>query len=53
MEIFLNLKCEVIFNINIIKIQIIHVATDFSVNHIKKYGWILRKDWIHNELLKW
>jgi len=43
MEIFLNLKCEVIFNINIIKIQIIHVATDFSVNHIKKIWMNFKK----------
>jgi len=29
-----NLKCNTIFNINIVKFLMIHVAIDFSGNHI-------------------
>jgi hypothetical protein len=38
-----NIKCEVIFNIKIIKILIIHVVIDLSENHIRIYIWYLRK----------
>jgi len=48
----MNFKCKVIFYINIVNFLIIHVVIDFSDNHIKEYGLILRKKWIHNELLK-
>jgi hypothetical protein len=37
----MNLKHKVIFNINIVKILIIHVAIDFNG---KKNGWVLRKN---------
>jgi predicted KAP-like P-loop ATPase len=49
----MDIKCKVVFNIKIITILIIHVAINLSENHIKKYGWILRKKWTHNWLLKW
>jgi len=42
-----------IFNINIIKILIIHAAIDFSENHIKKDGWIIKMEWTHNGFLKY
>ncbi len=32
------------FNINTIKILIVHVEVEFNWNHIKTYGWILRKN---------
>jgi hypothetical protein len=33
-----------ILNTNIVNKIIIHVVIDFSENHIKSYGWILRKN---------
>lgn len=33
-----NLKCKVIFNINILNFMIIHVTIDFNENHIKEDG---------------
>jgi hypothetical protein len=31
----------------------IHVEINLNGNHVKKYGIILKKDWIHNGLLIW
>jgi hypothetical protein len=39
----MNFKCKFIFNINIIKILIIHVAINFNGNHTKQYRKKLRK----------
>lgn len=33
-----NLKCKVIFNINILNFIIIHVTIDFNEDHIKEDG---------------
>jgi hypothetical protein len=38
-----NIKCKVIFNLEIIKILIIYVVVDLSGNHIRIYIWDLRK----------
>jgi len=48
-----DVKFKAIFKINIINFLIIQVVIDFNGNHDKKFGWILRKLWTHNELLKW
>jgi hypothetical protein len=48
-----NVKFKAIFKINIIKILIIHVFIDFNGNHHKKFGWIIRRLWTCNGLLKW
>jgi hypothetical protein len=32
----MNLKCKIIFNINVMKILIIHVVVDINENHIFK-----------------
>jgi len=37
-----------IFNINIIEFLIIHDATDFNENRIKKDGRIIKMEWTHN-----
>jgi hypothetical protein len=47
-----DLKCEAIFNINVVNFLIIHVTIDFDVNYIKIYECVLRKKWTHNELLQ-
>jgi len=39
----MNLRCKLIFNINIVKFLIIYITIDFNENHIEKYGWILNK----------
>jgi hypothetical protein len=39
----MNLRCKVIFNINIVKFLIIHITINFNENNIKKYGWTLNK----------
>jgi len=48
----MNIKCKVIFNVNIVKIFFIHVAIYFIENHIEKYEQVLKKEWINNGLLK-
>jgi hypothetical protein len=48
-----NVKFKAIFKINIVNFLIIHVVIDFNGIIIKKNGWILRRLWIHNGLLKW
>ncbi len=47
-----NVKFKAIFKISIIKFLIIHVVIDFNGNHHKKVGWIVKRLWIHNGLLK-
>jgi len=39
----MNLKCKVIFNINIVNFLIILVILSFNKNHIKIYGCVIRK----------
>jgi hypothetical protein len=39
----MNLKCKVILNINIFNFLVIHVAINFSGNHIKNYGYEFKK----------
>ncbi len=48
-----NIKFKAIFKINIVNFLIIHVVIDFNGNHHKIFGWILRRLWICNGLLKW
>ncbi len=48
---WMNWKCEITFHNNIVNFFVIHIAIDFLNNHIKNYGWILRKKWTHSELL--
>jgi hypothetical protein len=38
----MNLKCKAIFHINIVSFWIIHVAIEFSDNHVEKYGLVLK-----------
>jgi len=51
--ILLNVKFKAIFKTNIIKFIIIIVVVNFNENNHKKFGWILKRLWTHNELLKW
>jgi hypothetical protein len=39
----MDLKCEVVFNINIVHFLLRHVAIKFSENYVE-YGWKLRKE---------
>jgi len=48
-----NVKFKSILKIKIINLKIIHVVINFNGNHHKKIGWILRRLWTHNGLLKW
>jgi hypothetical protein len=48
----MKLKSEVIFNIKIIKIFIINVVIDFKGIHNKRYGYIFKREWTRNQLLK-
>jgi hypothetical protein len=43
----MNLKCNIIFNIDIVNFSIIHVVIDFNENHNKSYGWITK----YNDLI--
>jgi hypothetical protein len=48
----MNLKYEVIFHINIVNfLYYLDVVIEFIGDYIKIYEGILRKEWIHNELL--
>jgi len=31
----------------------IHITINVSENHVLKYGWVIRKEWICNGVLKW
>jgi exonuclease I len=48
-----NVKFKVIFKINTVNFLIIHFIIDFNGNHHKCFGWILRRLWTRNGLLKW
>jgi hypothetical protein len=48
-----NVKFKAIFKINIVNFLIIHVVIDFNGNHHNVFGWILKRLWICNGLLKW
>jgi hypothetical protein len=39
----MDLKCEVVLNINIVNFWLRHVAIKFSGNYVE-YGWKLRKE---------
>jgi hypothetical protein len=39
----MNFKCKPMFNINIFYFLIIYVTIDFNGNHLKNYGWIIKK----------
>jgi hypothetical protein len=43
----MNLKCKAILNINVVNFLIIHITMDFSKNHIKNYGYLLKK-WMNS-----
>ncbi len=48
-----NVEYITIFKINIVNLLIIHVFIDFNGNHHNFFGWILRRLWTRNGLLKW
>ncbi len=48
----MNFKYKVISHWYCQNFTWIHVPINFDVKHIKNYGWILRKTWIHDGLLK-
>jgi hypothetical protein len=41
----MNLKCKVIFNINIVKYFLNHLTIEFNGNHLKNYGCVFKKEW--------
>jgi len=47
-----NVKSKAIFKINIFNFLIIHVFIHFNGNHHNCFGWILKRLWTRNGLLK-
>ncbi len=48
-----NIKFKAILKINIFNLFIVNVVIHFNGNHHKFIGWIIRRLWTCNELLKW
>jgi hypothetical protein len=48
-----NVKIKTIFKINIANFLIFYVVIDFNKKHHNFFGWILKRLWTCNGLLKW
>ncbi len=41
----MNLKCKVIFNINIVTFFLNHLTIEFNENHLGNYGCVFKIKW--------